>query len=220
MSDDPLDETIRGKQDKLTIDGVDVPVFVHENVPPNAIYTVDELKRKIAESKAKTAGLHQFMVDEEKRQGELILINADVLLPPWEVDKLKRVGFGTCHIQQPDGAMKLVSVSIVAPQVDPWESRPGPAVMFERAKAMSNELFGSDARGKIIHDGEGNLIIDDMNAIQPEETARRAAYQAAYRKTLMGQYEEVQDMAHDMSRVLMQDLRDLWAIVRGWFNRQ
>lgn len=118
MSSDPLDETIRGS-------------------------TADDLRRKIAESKAKTAGLHEFMVDEEKRQGELILVEAAAFFTPDQLDILKRIGFGTCHIQQPNGSMKLVSVSVVRPQVDPWESRtPGSDVMFERAKAMSNELFG------------------------------------------------------------------------------
>lgn len=271
MSNDPLDETIRAAssvrntQADLHAEYKRLTALI-ENMPSE--WTADEMHRlkglrngvardieEAERNERRRNGIHGWPVSEDLVRGdmtgklrdgtELVLVKAATYIHPATLDELKRVGWGTCHMQGPDGILRLVSVSIVSTEVDPWESygKPGPDVMFQRAKAMSNELFGMDvgrpwphpmteaervahikrdydARKAVIHDGEGNLIIDDLNAIQPDETARRAAYQAAYRKTLMGQYEEVQDIAHDMGRVLMRDLRDLWAIVRGWFGRQ
>lgn len=152
MSDDPLDETIRGKQDKLTIDGIDVPVWLHEDVP----------------------------------QDSLILVEAGTLIHSDWLDGLKRVGWGTCHIQGPDGKMRLVSVSIVSQRAiveahaqeltDIWQKAAQIEYKDGAGRPWPDAAREWDARGAEIRDGEGNLIIDDLNAIPPEESARREMY--------------------------------------------
>lgn len=87
-NDDPMSETIRGN--------------------------ADDLRRKIDESKRKTADLQDFLFDESLKRGDVTLFMAD-FSPEAIRDLFKHVGYGTCHIQQPDGSMKRVEVSIVRP---------------------------------------------------------------------------------------------------------
>lgn len=126
------------------------------------------------------------------------------------------VGFGTCHIQGPDGKLQLVSVSVVAAKAD----QPGHDVMLARAKALSNELFGLGIEYK---DGAGRPWLDGAKSVSSSGLGQYAddsdAYRAAYSQTLMGQYENLQDAAHHLGTALAKDWDDLKAIVRGWFKR-
>jgi hypothetical protein len=140
---------------------------------------------------------------------DLILIEAANMIHPAELDSLKRVGFGTCHIQQPDGAMKLVSVSIVAPQVDPWEGK-GPEIHIEY-KPMSDEELR-----KIGNDIMANLKARGMSHMDTPRYVSHPSFEPE-RWNVNGKiYTERQQMTDEMSKIKLglyapSLLRRLWA---------